>query len=50
MSTELLNYLIDQVNAAKLNVNNLALQMTKQEGCWNNNNEAENVVAAEYLR
>ena len=34
MSDELLQYLISQVNAMKLNQNNLPLQMTMQQGCW----------------
>ena len=35
MSEELLNYLIGEVNKQDLNQEDLPLQMTKHEGCWN---------------
>jgi len=34
MSETTLNYLIDEVNKLELNTQNLPLQMTMQEGCW----------------
>ena len=34
MSDSLLQYLIAEVNALELNTQNLPLQMTKQENCW----------------
>ena len=35
MSQNLLNYLVGEVNKLNLNAENLPLQMTKHEGCWN---------------
>jgi hypothetical protein len=32
---ELLNYLISEVNKLQLNQENLPLQMTNHDGCWN---------------
>ena len=41
MSTELLNYLIGEVNKQNLNQESLPLQMTKHEGCWNSTSQVE---------
>lgn len=40
MSEELLQKLISDVNALNLNDENLELQRTKQEGCWNKQSES----------
>ena len=44
MSEELLNYLIGEVNKQDLNQENLPLQMTKQEGCWNTTASTESTT------
>ena len=36
LSQKVLDYLVSEVNKLNLNYENLPLQMTKQEGCWNN--------------
>ncbi len=50
MSTELLNYLIGEVNKQGLNANNLPLQMTKQEGCVYSNDASDTSIILKSLK